>query len=716
MTAFLLLSAFAANAVDEAQSDSTNTPIYLVSQPEHYLRLVPVSVHGDRYRPILFGDSLTPGDPGVSHFASLHGGEVIVVTGKTIDGIIRKTWPEGSRRITYRGGDVAATVAAALAAAMDCPLDIQIIPVDSSDTVDSDAGAEVEITGSSNTQPIVLRGLSEILAHYNSLVATEDAVMFEADAFAFLAASAAAWHKATLVVSLSEMRVKRPHSLSWVTAPETVTVENVKQLYDSARFTSSSAIYDPMIGILTARNQSELSFLLARTFAYHNLKGDWRDRAVQAGMGVSPLIDHKRYGRLQFTNIKGDSLTTASFTAAIQDASWVFIGAHGSATGMKLTDRSWPGEQPLPPLPPLIFIAESCNTGDINGSDIDRNIALRVIAAGAVAYVGSMEMGGVQSGAEHPFLGSTPDFPLGEHTRLQSSGRVDAIDHWPHSILIGDPLLSQFKESPYICQVTREDDIYRVEVRGPKELTDYSLAMTILDTTEIQSAKIVAGDKEDSRARGFIGPSGLLCAPAFGRQSVIISWPGGDGTIRLSTNKPLSLRALYIIGQGQMGMIILFYDVPTVFEYGPQTIIGITLMTVLVALVTSIAGKTYRRTAMLFVANLLVGLLFGFLVFFFTGKHDTLVLTAISTGLATAALSVLWRALDGGFGRILGAAVTFITPLITISTSACKLDDGGNLGPILALGIATIALAYLITLLIARLFYRRWLVRYERKS
>lgn len=374
---------------------ANDRPIYVVSDWQEYLRLVPVSVR-DGYIPLLY-NSEPAFTPAILHFAELYGGSPLALDADGVQRIVEAQWSLAETIVVVQEQSRFGLLAAAIAAELDSPLFFDLPPAASLQQLRVQRVIAVgEVILPAQVDGITLRELEDAQRYYNELVGPRPvAVLTTESAMEFLAAGVAAYHRGNLLLASQEIQEYRPQYLAWVTTPGSVTKQRVYNLYELCRFSAGSQGYDVGVGILTGLTPNDVSLLMAHAYAYPQLEGEWKARVLNAGLKSAPAT-HAIYEQpFKVVSLVGNDFTGDAFLEAMRGAGYVAVEGHGSPSGLALADGSWPGRREITGLPPLVFVAESCETGDIGGYGVDDSVALQVIAGGAVAYIGSMEVGGV---------------------------------------------------------------------------------------------------------------------------------------------------------------------------------------------------------------------------------------------------------------------------------------------------------------------------------
>ncbi len=655
-------------------------PVYVVNDWRGYLQMAPVCMHSG-HAPLLYVND-TSGNAKVRQFVTLYDGTAVTADSVTIDSLIAANWPHPETVVTCEDDRRLGLVASVIASALESPL---LFPTQFKNSPLPRRAKRIIAVGTcepvEGVETKVLSNLTEALQYYNALVDAEPgAVLVADDEYAFLASSVAASHHAPIV-----------------------TDYDGRGLYQACVFTPGLQVYEPAIGVLTALSAGDLSLLIARTQTYHQLQGEWRSRILVAQVEGDDQQETWRCGPMEFTSLQGGDLSARNFTASLQSAGYAQVCGHGSPVGILLTDSSWPGDSEIPPLPPLVFVGESCSTGDITGAGVENSMALRLIAAGAVAYIGSMEMGGVAIVGGYPFAFCTSQAPLGEHVRLQSAGRVDLIDDWPHAVLIGDPTFHQLERERIDYTVDSVSNPIRVMIEGPSDSISTAVVLRIPGCSDIEYVESEIGGEKCKYGRGFLaGGRSLAIAPAFGLQTVLIDWPGGSGDVTLFARPPLSVTGGQILARALVGIEAMFVDLPTI---QPGLAWGVAVVSILLLLALYVWGarSPHSRSWISLMTGLGVALVLRWIGT--CAGLDLPWLATIAAACVSAAVAWLAHAERPGLMRPTLATLYYLVPLSLVLLQAWGISPSLSLPAMVTLAVILYAVVYFLILLLARWLY-----------
>jgi len=683
-------------------------PIYVVGDWQAYLRLIPVSVR-DGYTPLLYNQEadLTPA---IEHFTELYGGSPLVLDAEGVQQIVEAQWPHAETIVVAEEQSRLGMIAAAIAAELDSPLYFAL----PEQTALQQFGvlrviAVGEVVLPADTESVVLRELEEAQRYYNTLVGERPvAVLATKSAIEYLAAGVAAYHRGTLLLAPEEIPGHRPQYLAWVTTPRSVTQQRVYALYEACRLSDGSRVYDVGVGILTGLTPHDVALLMAHTYAYPELGGDWKTRVLNAGAKSTPDTNTVHKQPFEVVQLTGSDFTGDAFLEAMRGSGYVAVEAHGSASGLALEDGSWPGRREITGLPPLIFVAESCKTGDIGENGVDNSVALRVIAGGAAAYIGSMEVGGVGLIGQHGFAFSTPTTPLSTLVRLQNAARMDVDADTPRVILIGDPTFHQFEREWIRYEVSYNDSKAQVSIHAEGTMGPMVITLETPDDMQIRFAQAHRPEGQEPSYQPGIMYSGsplgkalafdqpLSSALTLGRRTVLLEWPGGDGELTLHATRPPSAVLRRVLADGLVGIQAIFIDLFSM--QGTSAPLAVASLAVLFMTRSRRKPEAYTLwsgiTAGLVTS--LLGILYCLALCF---RVPWLVILTVGCGAATVVwiLSPSWRE----WKRIAQCAVLYIAPLALIWLLVALIGVSSRTLIRVVWGTILTGLAYGLTLLAA---------------
>ena len=655
--------------------------VFQVDSWQDYLRLVPWSCHGD-YRPVLLTD-----EPAAIALAGYLGGGSIHLYPAGVDSLLAAAWPDAPAVVAAGADRRLATVAAAIAAALDRPLRLTVA------AAGGDSAGEVVVEGGGQNGR--LHGLAPALAYYDGLVGDEGVVLCADDDYTCLAAAVAARHRSALSCDLAGAAARRPRSLTWVVDPGQVTTAAVRRLYREAAGGDSTLVYAPAIGVITARTPAEASALLARTFCYDRLRGAWRRRITDCSAPGAAGDDTSREGPWSIRRVRGTALTADSLADVLAGSAYVNLFAHGSPSGFMLAGSNWPDATPLPPAAPLVFVGESCETADIASAGVANSVALRLIGAGAVAYVGSLEIGGVAVVGDHPFACCTPDCPLGEHVRLQNAARMQLVDSWPHTLLIGDPLFHQAADERVSCRIEKGELGTVVRISGAADSLSTAIAVDLPGSGPVSYAKVETASGSAVYTLGW--PQPLAAAPASGKMRVLIPWSAEDGTLTVYGGPlPLSLRLFAVLENGRMGVRSLLDDVPTATRGAPVVILAIAVLIALGAALRICRSPRWRAAS---AVSVLIGSGVGAAAWW----SDVSTITSVATAGGAAAVAALLDLHRARGGRLAAALGLFLAPMLVELGFVGMMGVSAKIIRMLIAGMGLLAAVFLISFGLGRL-------------
>ena len=651
-------------ACPHISADSGKRPVCIAADWHEFLKLVPVC-NDNGYIPLLYNEEKEEGKDtsSIAKFMELYEGELCKYDFDKPDPSISNTYAERDSLIICPDNMRFGVVASAIAAHLKIPLYF------TNDTLPKNAGQKFAIVvGDSGLdfpgEVIRIDNADSALSYYNNLAENKSmAVVINDDEYSFLAAEVAAHHDCPMLTGFIEITLLQPKYLAWVTKPEVVKKEKVKELYGACRFSESSRVYDVGVGILTGLNERDVSLLMARAYSYSAMSGDWKTHLVKAAELTAPGDSQKIAGYTE-TVLCGNDFTCPKLRMTMQDASYLFLYEHGGPSGFAITGEGWPNRGVMPDLPPFVFVAEACLTGDITGSGVNASIALRSIQAGAVAYIGSMEVGGVAF-VEKPFAFCTPEFPISEHVRLQNAARMDADADWPRTILIGEPTFHQLDNEVWEYTVRMDDNKAYASIRQDSITFKSSIILRLPETMPIAYAELHQEGKDDALyvVSAFGDGKSITSLPAFGKQTVMMDWPGGNAELILYRHMPFDIAIRRFMIFPIMGWY-LFLDNIMTMGAGAAGVLVLSILVFLVVIYSQSKKKFNEYLVALFSG---VGLALVILSFYLFCRGGSVIWPCvIGLGLAAATAALLIKSKYSGITWVLLATAVYTAPIILI--------------------------------------------------
>lgn len=156
--------------------------------------------------------------------------------------------------------------------------------------------------------------------------------------------------------------------------------------------------------------------------------------------------------------------------------------------------------------------------------------------------------------------------------RLQNAARMDVDADAPRVILFGDPTFHQFEQEWISYEVLSESDKARATIQGRDATGPVVIALELPNDMPVQYARAYGAEGQESsympgmsyfdlplgRALSFDQP--LSSALAFGRRTVLLEWPGGDGELTLYSTRPPGAVLRRVFSDGFVGIQAIFID------------------------------------------------------------------------------------------------------------------------------------------------------------
>ena len=370
-------------------------PVYIVTIESDYFRLISFSTNQENNIPILLlADNNSTDKTDV--FLNYYQGIPYHLSTQQIDELVRENFPDNSEIVVSDSTRESMLCAALISSELQIPFFVETIPGDvlQNENLSSIIViGEVKLTTNINTEE--LDSFEKAQNYYNQLVDKTDTSVVISDPEVFsIGAEMAAYHHGKVFFNIEDGKNSNTDNLIWVTLPANLGQTNFGRLYASDSNESVNNLYSQNIGVITGFTVEDMSFLLARNFAYHDMQGEWKNNYVVASAFSNlPSTINQENGKITLS-IGAADLSVSNFAQAIKTANYVFAYAHGSPSGLRFNDGEWPNREHDFSVPPLLFVAEACSTMDFNDKEMDQSIVLTTISSGAVAFIGSMEMGG----------------------------------------------------------------------------------------------------------------------------------------------------------------------------------------------------------------------------------------------------------------------------------------------------------------------------------
>lgn len=570
----LILIVFSACIVGFRLPDNTleriNKPVYIVTDESDYFRLITISTNPKNNIPILFYSD-QKSTTKLDNFQKYYQGTSTYLSSQQIDELILNQYSNPSEVVVCDETRKSMLFASLISSALQIPLFVEFVPSDvlgNQNLSSIIAVGEVKLDTGIKTEN--LDSFEKAQDYYNRLVDKTDTAVVISDPEVYsIGAQSAAYHRAKVFFNIDDGKNSKTDYLIWVTLSGNLGQPNFLKLYASDSVNNVNGLYSQNIGVITGFTVEDMSFLLARTFAYHDMQGDWKNNFVVASVfsSLPSSISNENGRKLQ--SLGAADLNAKTFEQAVSSANYVFAFAHGSVSGLRFDDGGWPAKDRDLSLPPLLFVAEACSTMDFNDLEMDQSIALKLISSGAVAFLGSMEVGGVSVIGNLPYSNSTDQIPLGELVRMQNSILMDFATDKSRVILIGDPSFFQTTgQQPAIASISPNNTngfAFEIKNTGPNadifvKLQSKKAIIRAIATLE-NGRKILyfRGANYFARTMGVISNNS--------DQTILFTWPGGDGTIVFFDNTTLPMVLMNYFGDSLQGVRTLLLDLVTISKY-----------------------------------------------------------------------------------------------------------------------------------------------------
>ncbi|MBZ5500074.1 MAG: hypothetical protein LAP85_27065 [Acidobacteriia bacterium] len=334
--------------------------------------------------------------------------------------------------------------------------------------------------------------------------------------------------KADLVPSIDQACALEPDYLIWVVSPA--------HLSDRALVDYGRAVQQ--------RGTLALGFISGSTV--ERARELWTRRPPRGPLGVivaegamasRPGLPTLRIGG--HAELPPELLSRETFGRSLRDADYVTYNGHGGAEYFRFDERQLFVGADIPPLPPLVISAFSCNTFRLWQ---DRSIALAFVDRGAAAYAGFSysPMPGCAMDEGFPFRRTWPGFPIGRVVQLQARAAMLATSRFPIFHLLGDPRLALGSSPSYEIIVDREQDGDRQIEFAP--LAPGAIPIRIDGGARYEVADVPGVSRVSARDGFYNGRLQMLDVGAD--KYLLVQHPGGPLTIRLTNRDAGTARVL----------------------------------------------------------------------------------------------------------------------------------------------------------------------------
>ena len=261
------------------------------------------------------------------------------------------------------------------------------------------------------------------------------------DPYRNLALEIASAESTTLVESLSEIASLGPMHVLWVTAPATLSDE---EMIEAGLFLKDHP--DIAVGIITGSTPDRARALWRRAAEASGTRAAFaiaKDPRTGVGIPIGLTVDRPQ-GRSVLP------LTKASFATALTEMDYVTFAGHGGPSSLGLPNGVRFGTSDIPTLPPVVVATGSCNA---LRPWANRPLAVTFADSGAAAFAGFAysPIAGYLLGQyrDLAFRQTWPGVTVGETIQLQNQGTLHAFARFPFFFLVGDPRLHLRSSIPY---------------------------------------------------------------------------------------------------------------------------------------------------------------------------------------------------------------------------------------------------------------------------
>jgi hypothetical protein len=686
LTIFMILFAVLA----PLQNVKAEAPlVYAVENEEDFLRLVTFLSNSGNHNPVILSQTGQLDDR-ISTFTKYYQRTVSFLSPNQVNELIRTGTDQSQVVVLAENTPEATLVASAIAARLKTPLFIGNLLQTKNEEKQT---AKIISIGNNHVsckcEVIALTAIDLAVDYYNQLVNDSDTVVFVDDTgVSAIAAEEIIFHRAKLAFDLSKAKAANASNLIWVTSPGHITKENIKDLYQEP---GQRVVYSENIGVITGFDLEDMSLLVARTTAYPSLVGEWKSRVLNANIFDPDMDTQSADDSGTLIKLGGKRLTADTFDRAVRTVGYIFVSAHGSGSGFLFNNSRWPVTNATLSLPPVIFVAEACKTADVTEDGLDNSVALKVLSSGAVAYIGSIDVGGVALVSDQPFLNSTKQTPLGELVRLENSARMDVDEDYPRAVLFGDPTFYQLER----------DDFSVTQLAGSKEtgtavfqIYRQERGNVAIGLTQNQGViRVNAALKNGKIINYYLGASHfgspLSVIQTHTGQKLFFEWPGGEGQIKIYSSWSVSTWIQKVFSDAITGLQAILLDLTTINGnpwYLPVIIFVLVILNV----------KKYKKNR-LFLALPMSLILSAAIALLFWGVNIEILLpVSLSIALWCFFSIAITSAKKGGLKFAVLPLFLFITPFLIGLLLVLGVNGSAHVVCMIVEGITLLSLTYLL--------------------
>lgn len=292
---------------------------------------------------------------------------------------------------------------------------------------------------------------------------------------------------------------------AWVVKPEYFSPKRYLEIYSKLEKKSNNN-FDKGIGVITGKTYEDVNLLLLRSFFYNEI--DKGENILNIELASNEKSESIQWHNGTYEVIRDNAKDLNDILKKMKDSKYIRLFGHGSHNSIELEDKVNLNLNSFPKLKSTVVIAEACSTGEKLD---DTSIALKAIENGAVSYVGSIKVGGVESlFCDESYLISTEEIPLSNLVLANNIEIKNYMDNSIRAVLIGDPLFSLYKN----IGIWNTDGSYDYSLANPYN-KEHVIPLKVEKKFEGKSVAITENSSTNS-------PSGIITRVVhMGKSSIV---------------------------------------------------------------------------------------------------------------------------------------------------------------------------------------------------
>ena len=445
IVAIIMIIVINISIVASAQGSSSNTGaqnkiIYKVSNKKDFCTMLPYCINNNI--PLIISSS---NDGAISNFSKSYNGNIVNLESNSVLTFIKNEYNKDTLIISTENDSKIVILGGQIACNLNCPI---IYEKDITDFFHNNSNeykkiiilGDVNFSNKSNSELYKYKTFQDVQRLYNESINNSNLnVYIENNDYDIFGLYLAAYRKGKIYFDTKNIEDMNRY-FAWIIKPQDFLPDKYLDLYSSIE-KRSSYNYDKGIGVITGITSEDVILMLLRSFFYNNLE---KSKNI---LDIESLVKKKNYSvrssNGDYNIIGNPSNNLEDVLKKMHASKYIRILGHGSYNKIEMGNKIYLNTDNFPMLDSSLVIAESCSTCEQLDGD---SIALKAIENGAVAYIGSIKTGGVESPfISQPYLISTEEIPLSNLVLANNVEIKKYEDNSIRAVLIGDPLWSMYK-------------------------------------------------------------------------------------------------------------------------------------------------------------------------------------------------------------------------------------------------------------------------------